>query len=52
MGHFLGIDAANGRWIFDVDAQAYPGIWTSPAIRPDGTVALGTRQGQVLLFGA
>jgi outer membrane protein assembly factor BamB len=52
VGHFFGIDATNGQWLFDFNADAYPGIWTSAAIRPDGSVALGTRKGQVLLFGA
>lgn len=52
VGHLFGIDASNGQWFFDYDAQAYPGIWTSVAVRPDGSLALGTRQGKVLVFGA
>ena len=50
VGHVFAIDSTNGKQLFDFDAGAP--IWTAPAIRPDGTLAVADRLGRVLLLGS
>jgi outer membrane protein assembly factor BamB len=50
IGHLYALSAATGQPVFDYDAQVFPGIWTAPAIRPDGSLAVADRRGRVMLF--
>jgi large repetitive protein len=49
IGHVYAIDSASGQGVADYDAQAP--IWTTPAIRPDGTLVVADRNGRVLVLG-
>jgi outer membrane protein assembly factor BamB len=49
VGHVFGVYPTTGKQLFDYNAGA--AVWTAPAIRPDGTLAVADRNGRVLLLG-
>lgn len=51
IGHVYAMDAANGQEVFDFNGGG-PQIWTTPAIRPDGSLVTADRNGRVLVLAA
>jgi outer membrane protein assembly factor BamB len=63
LGHLFAVDSATGKLVFDADAATDenlpdyglpvpgPGIWTAPALRPDGSLVVANRAGRVMVFG-
>jgi outer membrane protein assembly factor BamB len=47
--YVYGIDAATGKGFGEYSAMSP--VWTAPSIRPDGTVAVATRDSRVLVLG-
>jgi outer membrane protein assembly factor BamB len=51
IGQVIAIDTASGERVAQYDNSNNVGVWTAPAIRPDGTVVVGDRQGRILVLG-
>ncbi len=49
-GHVFALDSKTGAQLAVADTHG--AVWTTPSIRPDGTLVLANRKGQVIVYSA